>query len=146
MNSFGYKLFLLLHILAVIVAFSPAFVWAFSAMKLKKAGKDAGPAIGEMAEGQTMRIYGPALVLAGVFGFGLVGLSDKVWTFGQTWVSVAMLLWFLALGVQFGIMVPAEKLAAAGDPAGVKKTSMAGGMLHGLLVLLLIMMVWKPGV
>ena len=36
-NTFGYKLMLLLHILAVIVAFAPAFVWPFASVKLETA-------------------------------------------------------------------------------------------------------------
>ncbi|MCU1452408.1 MAG: hypothetical protein JWN46_554 [Acidimicrobiales bacterium] len=144
-DSFGYKLFLLLHILAVIVAFSPAFVWPFAAVRLKKAGKPAGPAIGEMAAGNTQRIYGPALIAAGLFGFAMVGMSDKAWKFSQTWVSIGMLLWFIAIGVQFGLMGPTEKKAAAGDDTADAKLSMYGGMLHVLLLLLLIDMIWKPG-
>lgn len=145
MDSFGYKLFFLLHILTVIVAFAPAFVWPVVSVKLKKQGKPVGPAIGALAAGNNAMVHGPALVLTGLFGFGLIGMSDKAWEFSQAWVSVAMLLWFIMLGVWFGLMVPAEKRAAAGDAAAEKLQSMAGGILHLLLVLMLIDMIWKPG-
>ena len=144
-DSFGYKLFFLLHILAVIVAFAPAFVWPVVSVQLKKQGKPVGPSIGALAAGNTAKVHGPALVLVGLFGFGLVGMSDKVWEFSQSWVSVAMLLWFIMMGVLFGMMLPAEKKAAAGDAAADKIVSMAGGILHLLLLLMLIDMIWKPG-
>ena len=145
MDSFGYKLFLLLHILTVIVAFAPGFVWPIVSVNLKKQGKEVGPAIGALAAGNTTKVHGPALVLAGFFGFGLIGMSDKVWEFSQSWISVAMLLWFIMLGVLFGMMLPAEKKAAAGDASADKIISMAGGILHLLLLVMLIVMIWKPG-
>jgi uncharacterized membrane protein len=144
-NSFGYKLFLLLHILAVIVAFAPNFVWPFVSVRLKKANKPAGPTIAELAEGNSAKIHGPALALAGIFGFGLIGLSDEVWEFSQAWISAGMLVWFLALGVVFGMMAPAEKRVAQGDVGAEKILSMSGGILHLLLALELIIMIWKPG-
>lgn len=145
MDSFGYKLFLLLHILTVIVAFAPGFVWPIVSVNLKKQQKPVGPAIGALAAGNTAKVHGPALVLAGFFGFGLIGMSDKVWEFSQSWISVAMLLWFIMMGVVFGMMLPAEKKAAAGDASADKIVSMAGGILHLLLLVMLIVMIWKPG-
>ena len=147
----GYKILLLLHILAVIVAFAPAFVWPFVSVRLKKQQKPVGPAIGELAGGHTTKVSGPALVLAGVFGFALVGMSklkggvDAVWTFKQTWVSVAALCWFIMVGLLFAVMAPAEKKAAAGDEGAEKIISAVGGVLHLLMVVVLIMMIFKPG-
>ncbi len=145
MNSFGYKLMLLLHILTILVAFAPAFVWPIVSMNLRKRGEPIGPTVGALAAGNNMRIHGPALVLAGIFGFGLVGLSDSAIEFSQTWISIAMLLWFVMLGVVFGLAIPAEKRAATGDEAAGKKVAMFNGITHLLLLLMLIDMVWKPG-
>ena len=58
----GYNVVLFIHILAVIVAFAPAFVWPFVSVKLKKQGKPVGPAIGELAASNTVKVHGPALV------------------------------------------------------------------------------------
>ncbi|WP_426573546.1 hypothetical protein [Aquihabitans sp. McL0605] len=144
-NTFGYKLMLLLHILSVIVAFAPAFVWPFASVKLKKEGKPVGPAIGALAAGNTAKIHGPALVLVGLFGFGLVGMSDKLFKFDQSWVMAAVVVWFLMLGIIFGLMLPAEKKSAAGDESADKLVSMAGGIMHLLLLVMLFLMIWKPG-
>ncbi len=150
-DTFAYKAMLFLHIVAVVVAVAPYFVWPFVSVKLKKAGKPVGPAIGEMAEGNTAKIHGPALALAGILGFGLVGMSkpegaeEGIFTFGQAWVGAGILVWFLMLGVVFGMMAPAEKRAAAGDADAEKISSMAGGILHLLLAVELFLMVFKPG-
>jgi uncharacterized membrane protein len=147
----GYKILLLLHILSVIVAFAPAFVWPIVSVKLKKEGKPVGPAIGDLAANNTYKIHGPALVLVGIFGFALVGMSKPAggdvaaWKFSQPWVSVAMLCWFLMLGLVFGVMGPAEKKAHAGDEGAEKIISAVGGVLHLLLVVVLAMMIFKPG-
>lgn len=141
----GYNVVLFIHILAVIVAFAPGFVWPFVSVKLKKEGKPVGPAIGDLAAGNTAKVHGPALVIAGIFGFGLVGMSEKLYTFSDPFVSAAMLVWFLIMGVVFGMMLPAEKKAAAGDEGADKIISMAGGILHLLLAVELYIMIFKPG-
>ncbi|MGI8757046.1 MAG: hypothetical protein ACR2MB_14560 [Acidimicrobiales bacterium] len=145
MDSFGYKLLFLLHILAIIAAFAPVFVWPSVAGRLKKQQKPVGATIGELAAGNTTRLHGPALVLAGIFGLGMVGLSDGAFEFSQAWVSAAVLIWFLMLGVLFAVLLPAEKKAAAGDLAAEKLVSMGNGILSLLLVLQVIDMIWKPG-
>jgi uncharacterized membrane protein len=144
-DTFGYKLMLLLHILAILVAFAPQFVWPIVSSKLAKEGKPVGPTVGALAGGNTAKIHGPALILAGVFGFGLVGMSEDLFEFSQTWISIAMVLWFAMLGVIYGLMVPAEKKAAGGDEEAGKKLAMFNGIIHLLLLLVVIDMIWKPG-
>jgi hypothetical protein len=56
-----------------------------------------------------------------------------------------MLVWFIMLGVIFGMMLPAEKKAAAGDEGAEKIISMAGGIMHLLLAIELYLMIFKPG-
>jgi len=144
-NTFGYKLMLFLHILSVIVAFAPNFVWPFVSVRLKKQGTPVGPAIAALAAGNTAKIHGPALVVTGIIGCGLVGMSQKSITFADAWISAALLVWFLMLGVVFGLMAPAEKKAALGDAGADKIVSMAGGILHLLLAVMLFIMIWQPG-
>ncbi len=150
-DTFGYKAMLFLHILAVIVAFAPGFVWPVVSVKLKKDGKPVGTTIGELAANNTIKVHGPALVLAGIFGFGLVGMSkpkgaaEAVFSFADPWVSAGMLLWFIMVGLVFGVMLPAEKKAAAGDEGAEKIISAVGGALHLLIAIELFVMIFKPG-
>jgi hypothetical protein len=147
----GYNIVLVLHILAAMVAVAPGFVWPVVSVALKKAGKPVGPAIGDLAAGNTAKVHGPALVLTGILGIGLISMSkvgdatEGFWQWDQTWVMVSLLLWFIAMGLVFGLMMPAEKKAATGDEGAEKLISAVGGGLHLVLALLLIMMVFKPG-
>ena len=145
MSGSGYKLFLLLHILAVIVAFGPGFIVPILNVRARKVGQGASEVVASLVQGTTMKICAPATALAGIFGFGLIGLSDEIWTFSQAWISVALLLWILTLALQFGLLAPAEKKAAEGDTDAARKQSMFTGIQHILLLGLLIVMIWKPG-
>lgn len=140
-----YNVLLLLHLVAVVVAFAPGFVWPVLTGGLRRAGKSLGPEAHQVGAESTLRVQGPALVLAGVFGIGLIGLSDSTWEFSQTWISIAFVLWFLAIAVVFGLLLPTYRKVAAGNTAAEERVAMFHGMLHVVLVLMLIDMIWKPG-
>ncbi|QXC61181.1 hypothetical protein KSP35_23200 [Aquihabitans sp. G128] len=144
-DTFGYKLMLLLHIVTIVVAFAPGFVLPGLRRKVAAEGDGASRAFAAAAAANDTRIHGPALVLAGLFGFGLVGMSKKFYEFSQPWISVGMLLWFIMLGMVFAVLLPAEKKVAAGDASAQKLVGMAGGIIHLLFLVQVIVMIWKPG-
>lgn len=144
-GSLGYNIVLLLHTLSVIVAFGPAFVVPVINVRARKLGQGAPEVLASLVKGNTLKIYGPATLSAGIWGCGLVGMSDKVITFGQTWITIALLLWILTMALQFGLLAPAESKAAAGDADAAKLQSMFTGIQHILLLGLLIVMIWQPG-
>lgn len=147
-GSFPYNLLVLLHILAVIVAFAPAFVWPVIKVRLRKQGTATMPGeVGREVAPTNFIVHGPALVASGLFGIVAVLLSGEVYQFSQTWVSAAFVLWFLMLGVLFLGVIPAQRKAADADdtPGADDRVSMFHGMLHLLLVLMLVVMIWKPG-
>jgi len=141
-----YNVLFLLHILAVIVTFAPGFVWPMLTSGLRRAGKSLGTEANQVAADSTVRIQGPAAVLAGLFGIGLIVTSDEVWKFSQRWISIAFVLWFILIGLVFGLLLPTYRKVAGGDTASEQRAAMFHGMLHLLLVLMLIVMIWKPGV
>lgn len=147
-GSFPYNLMLLLHILAVIVAFAPSFVWPILRVRLRKQGTSTLPSeVGSQIAPTNFLVHGPAVLVAGLLGIFSLLLSDEAYEFSQTWVSTAFVLWFLMLGVLFLGVIPAERKAAdAGDTPGADaRVNMFGGMLHLLLILMLVDMIWKPG-
>ena len=93
----------------------------------------------------------------------LVVLSDDEFKFSQAWISISLLLYIIALGIAHGVMIPSGRKmfavgarmgSAQGRPAdsdiaeaeGLQKKLATGGMtLNLLVVLLLVMMIWKPG-
>lgn len=143
--STGFGILLLLHLLAVIVAFAPAFVNPFLSARARSDGQAVPASVWTKLVKNSQQVHGPALVLAGIFGMGMVGMSDKAFKFSQPWVSAAFVIWIAMVAIVFGLLIPAEKKVAAGDADAEKKVSMFGGIMHLLLLVILILMVFKPG-
>jgi len=144
-NSGLYKLFFLLHILSVLIAFAPAVVHAIMGAQYEAIGAEEGRKFSELAYKNSHRVYGPALVLIGFFGIGMVLVSDDVWEFSQAWVSLAFLVWLAIIGVIFGMLLPAEKKRSEGDVAAQKKVEVGGQIATVLVLVMLYLMIWKPG-
>lgn len=148
----GYKVMLVVHILCFIVAFAPSFVWPFVARRLRQEGdQDIAGTINRLAGGNSSKIYGPAAALGGFIGFGLAGMSkpegsDEVfYSVADPWLTAAAVLWFLLLGIFFGLLAPAEKRIAEGDGSAAKIANAAGGAIHLIAAVALYLMVFKPG-
>lgn len=159
-NSFGYRLVFLLHMVTIIVAFAPAFVWPMLNRQRRVEGQSAAQDVSDLqstplsatapvesaATGVLSPLgHGGALVLTGLFGIALIGLSSKVYAFDQTWVSIAFVLWFIMLGIFFAGLVPAQRALRAGKAAAEQRLAMFYGGMHLLLLLQIIDMIWKPG-
>lgn len=143
----GYKIMLLLHILAVVVGFAPA--WLTPVMVRLTANGDRAAADG--LESSILRFSLPGLVLAGLLGFGLAGMSkvpgadEPLYKMSQPWLMVAILLWLVLLAVVVFVTRPAIKAFRDGD-AKARGLVMAGtGVTHLILVVMLYLMIFKPG-
>ena len=141
-NDTGFKVMLLLHILSVIVAFGPLF---FMPM-LARAGQGDG---GTPALLYLQRFSTPAVVLAGFFGLAMVGMSKtgsvEVFSFSQSWVSIALAIWIIQVALFIFGMLPAQRKAAAGDAVAAKRLPMFTGIIHLSLLVMLYLMIWRPG-
>jgi hypothetical protein len=131
-TSTGYRIVVMLHIVAAIVAFGPLFVYP----SLGRAG--AGATIAKLH----LRLVLPALAITGVLGIALVGMSDKVFEMSQTWVVLALIAWVILLVVSWFMVRPALT-----DPTPAARSRLASGIgvSHLLLIVLLYLMVFKPG-
>ena len=136
--STGFRFVLLLHILCVLLAFSPLFVMP---MLARGGGEGSGAAV----MGYLQRIATPAVVLAGFSGLALIGMSDKFYKFSQTWVGFALLLWIIQVALFWFALLPAQRKAADGDAESARRVSMFTGMIHLCLLILLYLMIWRPG-
>ena len=130
MDSTGYKILLLIHILAAIVAFGGNFVQPM----LARAGNVADETFAKAA----LYIQLPSIVVLFVAGMGLIGTSDEAWKFSQTWVSIAMLVAILAGVLQYLV-------ARAWRNGNGKAVPGLTGGLHVLLLIAVYLMIWKPG-
>ena len=138
----SYQLFLILHILSAIVAFAPAFVRPVLITHAKSTGDRS--ALRALA-GSSRRIYAPALILTGVLGFGLSGLSDDVHELSETWLIVAIILWIAMNGVLHAVERPAEIAFADGDDSAEGRLNIGSGLIAVMLLVMVWLMIVQPG-
>jgi hypothetical protein len=131
---------------SLVVAFAPAVVHPILSAQAKGDGDDGAfrrQLAHQAANGKL--IHFPALIALGAFGIGMVLVSDPVWAFDQAWVSLAFLVWIATCGVISGMLLPAERKAAAGDEAAELLVARAGQIATLLTLVMLYLMIWKPG-
>jgi uncharacterized membrane protein len=144
-----YNVFLLLHIVAVIAAFAPAVINPIMSARYKADGEGPLRRFAEHAASNTTKVHLPALIAVGFFGLGMVMTSKtngvQVWGFGDTWVSLAFLVWLAIIGVIVGMVLPGEKKVAAGQLEAEKTIVIGGQVASVMLLIMLYLMIWKPG-
>lgn len=144
-HSGAYELLLVLHILAVVVAFAPAVVHALTGPRILKEDEAAGRAFFKVASANSRSVYLPALIAVGILGFALVGASGDAFEFSDAWISISAVLWLAIGGIVSAVILPGEKQAAEGDRAAEKKVAVGGGIATLLFIVVLFLMVVKPG-
>ncbi len=120
----SYDVLLTLHIVAAVVAFAPPIVATIGGGTVPVA---------------TWRLTFYALLATGLLGIILIVSSEEVFEFSQTWISLALLLWVVMAGVGAAMVVPALR---DGDKA---RAALGSRLLTLLLVLMVMLMVFKPG-
>lgn len=140
-----YNVVLLLHVLAVMVAFAPAFVHPLVSQQTNSIDATNRSAVLNMLLVNGRRVYAPALIIAGLLGFALQGMSDSAWSFSQTWMWMSAVVWVAMNGVLHGLLLPAEKAVADGDASAKSRVDAGGGAMTVLLLVMLYLMVFKPG-
>ena len=168
-DSTGYKIVLTLHILCAIVGFGTVILNGLYGREAKRRPGPGGLAISE-ANLFVSRVAEYFIYAVFVFGIALVLMSDKAWKFDQTWIWLAMGLYIIGIGVSHGVLFPnakrmhdlAAELVAAGPPPAdaplgppppqveemarrEKTLGAASTFLHVLLVVIIGLMIWKPG-
>jgi hypothetical protein len=133
--STGFQILVLIHILAAFVAFGGNFVQP----SLARAG--AGD---EALAKVNLYIQLPAMVILWVAGMGALGMSkpggasEPIYSVSQTWALVALVVWLIALVLQF--------LVGRAYQNGKKDMVPAfNGILHVCLIVALYLMVFRPG-
>lgn len=140
-----YKIVLFLHILCVMAAFAPTFVHPFIVTQVKSLDPVARDRVMGFLGANGRRFFAPALILAGLFGFALQGMSDSVIEFDQTWFWLAIVIWVVMIGLVHGVAMPAERAMAAGNESAESRIAAAGIALTVLMLVMLYLMVFKPG-
>ena len=147
--SGAYAVVLALHLLTVAFLVGPAAVTAVTSGRHVRAGRVE--ALREAS--RTTRLSTLGTLLTVVLGTAMVGLGDigGQWDMGQLWISASYALWFVAVAVTLGFVVPAQRQAAAALEAEQDATGYAGRITAGAGLALLawsavvVLMVVKPG-
>ena len=128
-----YKLWFALHIASIIIAFAPVVV---GAVALIPGGRRA--TVPQLSYAGRV-VYSGGLLLAGLFGILLILASDDVWAFDQTWVSLAFVVWIAMNGVFHAMIFPSRRRG------GSDRSELGLAIMDILLIVMLYLMIWKPG-
>jgi len=167
-GSDAYKVVLTLHILCAIVGFGAVFLNGLYGQQAKARKGPEGLAISE-ANLLVSKVGEYFIYAVFLLGVALVLIGDNLYDFGQTWVWLSMLVYLGALGISHGLMQPRfnrmvdlqRQLVASGPPAAGaagpppqvlemqqigKQMGVIGPVLNLLMVVVLVLMVFQPGV
>lgn len=140
-GSTPYKVMLLFHVLLIVVGFAPAWLTPLLVRLTANGDRSAGEAL----QVAVLRYSLGGLAAAGLLGFGLAGMSDKVYKMSQTWLSIAIVLWLVQLAIIFFVARPAINSFTSGDVSARGRIGMSTGITHVILVVMLYLMIFKPG-
>jgi hypothetical protein len=154
----SYKVQLFLHVTAVVVAIGPTFAYPFLQAFAERSGAGATRFVMNFMLRMEMLLLLPGSVLLFLFGMGLIfddhtGYKDDF----PTWLMIAMPLFLLVVLVEFAVQRPALRSAAralegapndapppaAYEPIG-KRLQMVGGLQGLAIVIIILLMTWKP--
>jgi hypothetical protein len=163
LDTFSYKALFAVHIMAVIGAFGPLMLSApLNRLAIARTGEEA-KAIAEVPLRTAKAVSMPPFFIAVLAGIGMVVDSkigtQRIFTFEQQWITLAFSLVLVIALVYYFLLLPAQRRLVEAvqtgspedhktDPAirSAKATSAAAtGVIHLCMVLLIIDMVWKPG-
>ncbi len=151
-----YKLVLVLHILAAIIGFGGMFIAGFYGDEARNLPGREGLAVAQTTLKVTGRIPTVAVSAVPILGILLILLSDDFWKFSEAWVSISFLLYIALMGLATGIQVPtirrmvamrsgAEGAQSLEMQAMGKKVATISAVVNVLWVIILFLMVFKPG-
>ncbi len=151
-----YQLVLVLHILAVIIGFGGMFIAGFYGAESAKRSGSEGLVVAETTMKVTSLAPTMAVYTVPILGILLILLSDDLWQFSDTWISLSFLLYIAVIVLAVAVHVPNLRkmiaLRKGGD--GVQTTeverraktaALLGGVINLLWVAILFLMVFKPG-
>jgi hypothetical protein len=153
-----FRLFLFLHVIGAIVAFGPGFAAAVAGAMVAKEPQHANFfARTQVAIG--MKLVTPAaisMLITGILMIWVLGYEAIVG--GKLWLTVAVILYLIAIGYSLAVQAPAgrrlvaltETPPAPGSPpppelpATAKRVRTGGIFLSTLVVIIVFLMVVKP--
>ena len=143
----GYKVLLLLHVLAVVTAFGP---WFLNGL-IPSAALKRTPAEGQAINAANFTVSSStqyAIYAVVIFGFGLLGAKHSGFSMGKPWVGAALGAWIVIVGVLHAIVLPAQRALKDGTgdrEALTQRQSLGVAIINVLVVVAIYLMIFKPG-
>ncbi|MEO7122060.1 MAG: DUF2269 family protein [Lacisediminihabitans sp.] len=144
-----YTLFDILHVVTAVFIVGPMAILPMTGLRAIRAGNSAQ--VKTLAT--SVFIFSLISLLVVVLGFGLLGMSDPKYhlSFGTTWIWASTVAYLLALLINLLLVVPALRKASVevskdgtGKSARYPQISAGSGVVSLLLLLVVVLMVWKP--
>ena len=143
----AYNIVELLHVLTVLVALAPVFVHPLLRKQMRTADGAGQQQLVVAMASNARRLYGPALIVAGLLGIAMVEMSEDAISMTEGWVIAAIVVWVVMNGVLHGMIRPALKAqgAAGPSPATDKRLEAGSALLSIGFTAQLALMIWQPG-
>ena len=164
-TSGGYRLLLLLHLIAVVVGYGSSFVWPLLGREAGKRRGQAAAVLSEVSVATARNLTSIPIIIAGGLGLLLAILGDRM---DEAWTGIS--LGVFVAGVVMALLVHqpnlrrmdelVHELAAGPSPGGgtggpppealeletrAKAAARNGGVLHLIFLALMVLMIWQPG-
>jgi len=139
----------ILHVVGAVFIVGPLAILPMTGLRAVRAGH-AGQ-VSTLAKSTAIMTYLSVLVI--VFGFGLMGVADPKYdlSIATSWIWISLVAWAIAVVLTLVLVVPSLKRAAAGladggqaDRSSYPRIAMGSGISSLLLLLIVVLMVWKP--
>ena len=143
----AYNIVELLHVLTVLVALAPVFVHPLLRRQMRTADGAGQQQLVVAMAANARRLYGPALIVAGLLGIAMVEMSEEAISMTEGWVIAAIVVWVVMNGVLHGMIRPALKAQGSDGPSpGTDKRLEAASALMSIgFTVQLVLMIWQPG-
>ncbi|RKR76383.1 DUF2269 family protein [Frondihabitans australicus] len=143
--------FVVLHVVSGVFLVGPMAILPMAGLRTLRSGEAGAVA----TTAKSVRLFTWLSLIVVIFGFGALGMSDPKYhtSFTSTWIWLSLVAYVIAMIVNLVVVIPAMQKAAgaaggaavAGSkPAGYSRISAGSGISALLLVLIVVLMVWKP--
>jgi len=143
-------LFNVLHVVAAVFIVGPMAILPMTAMRAVRGGNAQQVAL----LAKSTNVFSLLSLIVALLGFGLVGMADEKYNLSVTtpWVLWSIILYVIALGLTLFLVVPTmrraadalEGAAAGSGDARYPAIAAGSGVASLLLVVVVVLMVWKP--
>jgi len=151
-----FAFWLVIHVLAAIAGVGPEIAFGLMGPRARRRDRVTASAVyGAIAEVRHRVVY-PALVVQVGSGTALV-LLGRHSILGERWLGLALLLYAIAIAFVAFVLAPGSARARRALAEGVepmderlrpswRRQAVAGGLAGSSLIVVAILMVWKPGI